>query len=113
MRRMRPRIMTLYLFMRSGRRFRGAGKIAARLAAASELGTSHRQEPVRAVVRRIRGGLAELFSLQNNDFSVALGNGGTTAFWDAAAFSLIRDRSQHLSFGEFSAKFASVTSRAP
>ena len=84
----------------------------AALAAATELGTSHRQSPVREVVRRIRSGLADLFSLPNGTV-VALGNGGTTAFWDAAAFGLIRDRSQHLSFGEFSAKFASVTARAP
>jgi phosphoserine aminotransferase len=80
--------------------------------AAAELGTSHRQPPVREVVRRIRTGLADLFSLPNGTV-VALGNGGTTAFWDAAAFGLIRDRSQHLSFGEFSAKFATVTTRAP
>ena len=84
----------------------------AALAAAPELGTSHRQEPVRAVVRRIRSGLGELFGLPD-DYLVALGNGGTTAFWDAAAFCLIRERSQHLSFGEFSAKFATVTARAP
>jgi phosphoserine aminotransferase len=84
----------------------------AALAAAAELGTSHRQPPVREVVRRIRSGLADLFSLPNGTV-VALGNGGTTAFWDAAAFGLIRDRSQHLSFGEFSAKFATVTTRAP
>jgi len=88
-----------------------AEQVAA-LAAAAELGTSHRQSPVREVVRRIRTGLAELFSLPNGTV-VALGNGGTTAFWDAAAFGLIRERSQHLSFGEFSAKFATVTSRAP
>jgi phosphoserine aminotransferase len=88
-----------------------AEQVAA-LAAARELGTSHRQSPVREVVRRIRGGLAELFSLPNG-FVVALGNGGTTAFWDAAAFGLIQERSQHLSFGEFSAKFATVTTRAP
>jgi phosphoserine aminotransferase len=88
-----------------------AEQVAA-LAAAAELGTSHRQSPVREVVRRIRSGLAELFSLPNGTV-VALGNGGTTAFWDAAAFGLIRDRSQHLSFGEFSAKFATVTTRAP
>ena len=88
-----------------------AEQVAA-LAAAAELGTSHRQSPVREVVRRIRSGLAELFSLSNAAV-VALGNGGTTAFWDAAAFGLIRDRSQHLSFGEFSAKFATVTTRAP
>jgi phosphoserine aminotransferase len=84
----------------------------AALAAAPELGTSHRQEPVRAIVRRIRSGLAELFSLPE-DYLVAMGNGGTTAFWDAAAFCLIRERSQHLTFGEFSEKFATVTTRAP
>jgi phosphoserine aminotransferase len=88
-----------------------AEQVAA-LAAAAELGTSHRQAPVREVVRRIRTGLADLFSLPNG-FVVALGNGGTTAFWDAAAFGLIHERSQHLSFGEFSAKFATVTARAP
>jgi phosphoserine aminotransferase len=88
-----------------------AEQVAA-LAAASELGTSHRQSPVREVVRRVRTGLADLFGLSNGPV-VALGNGGTTAFWDAAAFGLIRERSQHLSFGEFSAKFATVTTRAP
>jgi phosphoserine aminotransferase len=85
---------------------------AAALAAAPELGTSHRQPPVKALVRRIRSGLAELFDLPN-EFVVSLGNGGTTAFWDAAAFGLVQERSQHLSFGEFSAKFATVTARAP
>jgi phosphoserine aminotransferase len=85
---------------------------AAAVAAAHEMGTSHRQSPVRAVVKRIRSGLAELFSLPN-DTVISLGNGGTTAFWDAAAFGLVRDKSQHLSFGEFSGKFATVTSRAP
>jgi phosphoserine aminotransferase len=76
------------------------------------LGTSHRQAPVRSIVGRVRGGLADLFSLPN-DYFVALGNGGTTAFWDAAAFGLVEERAQHLSFGEFSSKFASVTSKAP
>jgi phosphoserine aminotransferase len=79
---------------------------------ASYLGTSHRQAPVRSLVGRIRAGLAGLFALPD-DFAVVLGNGGTTAFWDAAAFGLIREKSQHLSFGEFSSKFASVTSAAP
>ena len=76
------------------------------------LGTSHRQAPVRGLVQRIREGLAELFSLPDG-YLVALGNGGTTAFWEIAAFGLIRQRSQHLSFGEFSAKFAAVTTSAP
>ena len=88
-----------------------AEQVAA-LAAAAELGTSHRQSPVREVVRRIRSGLADLFGLPNGSV-VALGNGGTTAFWDAAAFCLVQERSQHLSFGEFSSKFATVTGRAP
>jgi phosphoserine aminotransferase len=84
----------------------------AALAAAPELGTSHRQPPVKDVVRRIRRGLAELFSLPDG-FVVCLGNGGTTAFWDAAIFGLIQERSQHLSFGEFSGRFATLAGRAP
>ena len=88
-----------------------ADQVAA-LAAAPELGTSHRQPPVKDVVRRIRAGLAELFSLPNG-FVVSLGNGGTTAFWDVAIFGLIQERSQHLSFGEFSGRFATLAGRAP
>ena len=76
------------------------------------LGTSHRQAPVRGLVQRIREGLAELFGLPDG-YLVTLGNGGTTAFWEIAAFGLIRQRAQHLSFGEFSAKFAAVTTAAP
>ena len=81
-------------------------------AAPTFLGTSHRQAPVRAVVGRIRAGLAELFDLPDG-YEVALGNGGSTLFWDLAAFSLIERRSQHLVFGEFSAKFAAAASAAP
>jgi phosphoserine aminotransferase len=80
--------------------------------AAALMGTSHRQAPVRGLVRRIREGLAELFDLPDG-YLVVLGNGGTTAFWDVAAFCLVRQRAQHLSFGEFSAKFAAVTTAAP
>jgi phosphoserine aminotransferase len=79
---------------------------------ASVMGTSHRQKPVRSLVRRVRDGLTELFSLPDG-YEVVLGNGGTTAFWDIAAFGLIKERSQHLSFGEFSSKFASVAAKAP
>ena len=71
------------------------------------LGTSHRQQPVKAVVGRLRSGLRELFSLPDG-YEVVLGNGGTTAFWDVATFCLIEQRSQHLVFGEFSAKFAAA-----
>ncbi|HYO33055.1 MAG TPA: phosphoserine transaminase [Nocardioidaceae bacterium] len=78
----------------------------------SLLGTSHRQAPVRSLVGRVREGLTELFSLPDG-YSVVLGNGGTTAFWDIATFSLIRRRSQHLSFGEFSAKFGAAARSAP
>jgi len=78
----------------------------------SLLGTSHRQAPVRNVVRRVREGLATLFGLPD-DYLVVLSNGGTTAFWDTAAFGLVSGRAQHLSFGEFSAKFANVTRSAP
>jgi phosphoserine aminotransferase len=85
---------------------------AAALASARELGTSHRQVPVRSLVHRIRAGLADLFALPNG-YMVTLGNGGTCAFFDAASFGLVRDKSQHVTFGEFSAKFAAVTARAP
>jgi phosphoserine aminotransferase len=76
------------------------------------MGTSHRQPPVKSLVRRIRTGLTQLFRLPDG-YTVALGNGGTSAFWDAAAFGLIKEHSQHLSFGEFSAKFAGTVTRAP
>ena len=79
---------------------------------ASVLGTSHRQAPVKTLVRRVREGLGTLFSLPDG-YQVIMGNGGTTAFWDAAALGLVRDRAQHLTFGEFSAKFATVTRKAP
>jgi phosphoserine aminotransferase len=78
----------------------------------SLMGTSHRQAPVRALVGRVREGLAELFSMPEG-YEVVLGNGGATAFWDAATYGLIEQRSQHLTFGEFSAKFAAAASRAP
>src|SRR4051794_31005874 len=76
------------------------------------MGTSHRQAPVRGVVGRVREGLGELFSLPDG-YEVALGNGGTTAFWDALAFGMVRERALHLTYGEFSSKFAKVTQAAP
>jgi phosphoserine aminotransferase len=79
---------------------------------AAVMGTSHRQKPVKALVAEIREGLRALFSAPDG-YEVALGNGGATAFWDAAAFGLVERRALHLSFGEFSQKFATVTSGAP
>jgi phosphoserine aminotransferase len=76
------------------------------------MGTSHRQKPVKDVVARVRAGLAELFAVPDG-YEVVLGNGGTTAFWDAAAFGLVRRRALHLTYGEFSSKFARVTAGAP
>ncbi|MDF2093546.1 phosphoserine transaminase [Knoellia sp. 3-2P3] len=76
------------------------------------LGTSHRQAPVKNLVGAVREGIGELFGLPDG-YEVVLGNGGSTAFWDIAAFGLVRERAQHLSFGEFSSKFASVTQNAP
>ncbi|HEX2096752.1 MAG TPA: phosphoserine transaminase [Solirubrobacterales bacterium] len=85
----------------------------AKLAERAELmGTSHRQAPVRDLVGRVRDGLAELFSLPDG-YEVALGNGGATAFWDAAAAWLVRERALHLVYGEFSGKFAKSTAGAP
>ena len=83
------------------------------LAAASDLfGASHRQAPVKNLVGRVRDGLRQLFSLPDG-YEVILGNGGSTAFWDAAAFGLIDSRSLHLTYGEFSAKFASAVAKNP
>jgi phosphoserine aminotransferase len=79
---------------------------------AALMGTSHRQKPVKGLVGEVRSGLAELFSLPEG-YEVALGNGGATAFWDAASFGLVERRALHLAFGEFSQKFATVTSDAP
>ena len=86
----------------------------AALAAVGEtlLGTSHRQAPVRSLVARVREGIADLLEVPEG-YEVVLGNGGTTAFWDAAVFGLIEEKSQHLEFGEFSSKFAQCARRAP
>jgi phosphoserine aminotransferase len=79
---------------------------------AQVLGTSHRQKPVKSLVGRVRAGVTQLFSLPSG-YEVVLGNGGATAFWDIAAHGLIRTKSQHLSFGEFSSKFAKAAKGAP
>jgi len=81
-------------------------------ASGTYLGTSHRQKTVKDVVGSLRAGLASLFSLPEG-YEVVLGNGGTTCFWDAATFGLIERHSQHLSFGEFSSKFAAAAAAAP
>jgi phosphoserine aminotransferase len=78
----------------------------------SLMGTSHRQKPVKGLVGRVRGGLRELFNLPDG-YEVLLGNGGTTAFWDAAIAGVIRERALHLAYGEFSSKIASGTKKAP
>ncbi|HQU00744.1 MAG TPA: aminotransferase class V-fold PLP-dependent enzyme, partial [Acidimicrobiales bacterium] len=78
----------------------------------SYLGTSHRQATVRNKVGEVRDGLKALFNLPDG-YEVLLGNGGTTCFWDAATFHLVSEQSQHLSFGEFSSKFAQCVADAP
>ena len=80
--------------------------------AGSWMGTSHRQDPVKGVVGSVRRGVTELFALPDG-WEIVLGNGGTTAFWDAATFGLVEEQSQHLTFGEFSSKFADAVSAAP
>jgi phosphoserine aminotransferase len=102
---------------RDGRFGSGPSKVRpeqlAALAAAGHLfGTSHRQAPVKDLVGRVRDGVRQLFSLPDG-YEVILGNGGSTAFWDAAAFGLIDKRSLHLTYGEFSAKFASAVAANP
>ncbi|MFZ0171071.1 MAG: phosphoserine transaminase [Acidimicrobiales bacterium] len=103
---------------RDGRFGSGPSKVrqeaVARLASAAPrfLGTSHRQSTVKAVVGQVREGLSALWSLPDG-YEIMLGNGGTTLYWDAAAFCLIERQSQHLAFGEFSSKFAAGTRAAP
>jgi phosphoserine aminotransferase len=105
------------LLPRDGRFGSGPSKVRpaqleALQAQAAVLGTSHRQAPVRQVVGRVRAGLRELFSLPDG-YEVVLGNGGATAFWDVAAFCLVREKAQHLVFGEFGGKFAEGVGAAP
>jgi phosphoserine aminotransferase len=87
-------------------------QLQALVASGHLFGTSHRQAPVKNLVGRVRDGVSQLFSLPDG-YEVILGNGGSTAFWDAAAFGLIDKRSLHLAFGEFSAKFASAVAANP
>ncbi len=87
-------------------------QLATLAASGAVMGTSHRQKPVKSLVARVRAGLSELFALPDG-YQVVLGNGGSTAFWDAAAFGLVRERALHLVYGEFSAKFAESTRGAP
>lgn len=93
-------------------RVRAAQVDALRDAGATLLGTSHRQAPVKDLVARVQEQLGEFFSLPEG-YEIVLGLGGSSTFWDAAAFGLVSSRAEHLSFGEFGAKFASVTDRAP
>ena len=88
------------------------GQLDALAAAAKVLGTSHRQAPVKNLVGNVQDGLASFFSAPEG-YEVVLGVGGSTAFWDAAAFSLVERKAQHLSFGEFGSKFAAATDKAP
>ncbi|ABK02191.1 phosphoserine aminotransferase [Arthrobacter sp. PvP102] len=81
-------------------------------ASATLLGTSHRQAPVKNLVGSVRNGLSEFFRAPDG-YEVILGVGGSTAFWDVAAFGLVDSKAQHLSFGEFGSKFASATNKAP
>jgi len=87
-------------------------QLTALTTAAGVMGTSHRQAPVKDVVRRVRCGIADLLSLPDG-YEVVLGNGGSTCFWDVATFSLVRDRAQFLVFGEFGGKFAEGVAAAP
>jgi phosphoserine aminotransferase len=82
------------------------------LTSSTALGTSHRKDPVVNLVARVRDGLAELFRIPD-EWTVVVGNGGASAFWDVATFGLIRQRSQHLVFGEFSQKFADIAAVCP
>ena len=91
---------------------RSAALDALNTAGRAVMGTSHRKAPVKDLVGRIRRGLTDYFGLPDG-YTVALGNGGATLFWDAATFGLIEQHSAHAVFGEFSSKFASSVDLAP
>ena len=107
-----------HLLPKDGRFGAGPSKVrpeqveALSAAGATLLGTSHRQAPVKNLVGSIRSGLKSFFNAPD-DYEVILGVGGSTAFWDIAAFGLVEKKAQHLSFGEFGSKFASATKKAP
>jgi phosphoserine aminotransferase len=67
---------------------------------------------VKHLVGELRAGFAELFALPPR-YEVVVGDGGSTALWDALTFGVIRERSQHVVAGEFGAKFAAAARRAP
>ncbi|MBO0909935.1 phosphoserine transaminase [Arthrobacter sunyaminii] len=106
------------LLPRDGRFGAGPSKVrpeqmeALSRAGSNLLGTSHRQAPVRNLVGSVREGLSSLFRAPDG-YEVVLGVGGSTAFWDVASFGLVREKAQHLSFGEFGSKFAAATNKAP
>ncbi|WP_349828286.1 phosphoserine transaminase [Brevibacterium litoralis] len=93
-------------------RVRDAQMQALSAAGRTVMGTSHRQAPVKDLVGRVRTGLTELYDLPAG-YEVVLGNGGSTVFWDVAAFGLVRNRAAHSQFGEFGSKFAKATRTAP
>lgn len=113
-----PLTIPAELLPRDGRFGSGPSKIrdeqldALRAAQPGILGTSHRQAPVKNLVGDVRAMLAEFFALPDG-YEVLLANGGSTLFWDAAAFGLVRSRAQHCTFGEFGAKFAAAVAAAP
>ncbi len=113
-----PLTIPAELLPRDGRFGSGPSKIrdeqldALRAAQPRILGTSHRQAPVKGLVGDVRAMLGEFFALPDG-YEVLLANGGTTFFWDAATFGLVRSRAQHCVFGEFGAKFAAATAAAP
>ena len=79
------------------------------LQGAGLMGTSHRQKPVKDLVAEVQNGLLELFRAPKG-YEIVLGNGGSTAFWDVAAYSLATGDSAALVHGEFGAKFAKALS---
>jgi phosphoserine aminotransferase len=104
------------LLPRDGRFGSGPSRIRSRqiedLVSSPILGTSHRKDPVVNLIAQVRHGLVSLFGLPA-DWTVVVGNGGASTFWDVAMFGLIRERSQHLVFGEFSQKFADIVAACP
>lgn len=76
------------------------------------LGTSHRKQPVRDLVKGIQEGLREYFKVPE-DYTIAVGNGGATFLFDMIALGIVEKKATHFTCGEFSQKWFKSSKLVP
>lgn len=76
------------------------------------LGTSHRREAVRNLVKEMQDGIKTYFNLPA-DYEVVIGNGGATLLWDMIGLGLIEKSPYHFVCGEFSDKWLRANKNIP